>query len=512
MIKLPILILFFATQVFSKEFAFLPTYVIGQVPVFISQKDNPADGISELLGFYAKEKYQMEITDSDSLRNYLESLEEELGRKPSRYLINGVCSELEPDFLVHSEIDFEGRGNIVSEIYNCKGKLLYRKESSLEEDFYSSMENHAKTLFSFLNPKQSTETDQTTEEEFVVALDTSGSISSDARQILNYLEETAGVKKIGLLALKKNSYSYLRPTLNVQKILSTIKDIKFSGEINLEEIGSSLLRATNELAYNSVAKKKLILLSDARIGKGDAYKFITAAQSLARLGYEVHIISGSYYDYKDASIYVKAANAASGKLHLLTHSQILGTKDGYKSVFLYDRKLYYVNEKLPSIQKFDPNQAMKLSEASVYAQVDFPHPGNMGEVFLRLTNQKAIEYGKVNSNVREIVDKLIQSSSSSLLQNYSKVLIKAGTNSIWLKLKNADEKWIGEEAVFRVKLKKDKYSALGFSNIPEASSYYKDSYPLLLLFSTSEIKTLLEKSPSNTLDCFFRGKVLEIKN
>ena len=511
MVKIFFFIFLFVTQVFTKEFAFLPTYVIGQVPVFISQKDDPSDGISELLAFYAREKYQMEITDPDSLRNYLESLNGELNRKPSRYLVNGVCSELEPDFLVHNEIDFDGRGNIISEIYNCKGKLLYRRESILDEDFYFSIENHSRLLFSFLNPKTIAKV-QNEEEEFLIALDTSGSISGDARSLLDYIEETAGIKKIGLLVLKKNSYSYLRPTLNVKKIISTIKEIKFSGEISLEEIGSSLLRATNELAYSSSSKKKLILLSDARIGKGDAYKFITSIQSLAQLNYEIHILGGSYYDHKDASIYTKAVNASGGKLHLITHSQILGTKEGYKSIFLHDRKIYYVNEKILSIQKFNTNQAFKINESQVYSEVDFPHPNNMGEVFLKITNQKAIEYGKINSNIREITDSLIQGSSNSILQNFSRVLIKSGANTIWLKLKNVDEKWIGEEAVFRVKLKKDKYSALGFSNIPEESFYYKDSYPLLLLLSNLEIKNLLEKSQSNTLDCFFRGKVLEIKN
>ncbi|MCX7997626.1 MAG: hypothetical protein N3A69_01575, partial [Leptospiraceae bacterium] len=75
---------------------------------------------------------------------------------------------------------------------------------------------------------------------------------------------------------------------------------------------------------NSFSKKKLLLLSDARIGKGDAYKFITAMQTMARLGYEVHIFFGSYFDSKDASFYAKAANATGGKLHLITHLQSIG--------------------------------------------------------------------------------------------------------------------------------------------------------------------------------------------
>ncbi|MCX7999159.1 MAG: hypothetical protein N3A69_09460, partial [Leptospiraceae bacterium] len=266
-----------------------------------------------------------------------------------------------------------------------------------------------------------------------------------------------------------------------------------------------------ELAYSSFSKRKLIIFSDARIGKGDAYKFITSVQTMARLGYEIHILTGSYFDHKDVSIYAKAANAAGGKLHLITHLQSIGTPEGYKTLFLRDRKIYYVNEKVVNFGKFNPESAFKISESQIYSEVDFPHPGNMAEVFLKVTKQKAIEYGKVTSNVREIVDKIIQADSSSLLQTYSKVLLKTGTTSIWLKVKNASESWIGTDAVFKVTLKKDKYSSLGFSNIPEKSFYYKESFPLLLVLSNPEIQTLLEKAPSNTIDCFFRGKVLEVK-
>ena len=506
--------LIFPFSLSAREISFLPSYVIGEVPSHLKQKDNPSEGISELLAFYAKENYEVETTDFDSLRNFLESLEDETGRKPSKNKINSVCSEFEPDYLVYSEIDFDARGNIYSEIYNCKGRLLYKLESLLEKDFYMGMENHAKKLFSFLNPRISqTEFQYEQQTEIIFAVDTSGSISKEASQVLEYIDRILGRSnlKLGLIFISKKNYKLIRPTENPEKLRQELKQIRFSGEVSLGDLGTWLLKLTNELNLNTNIPKKFILLTDAKTGNTDNYKFITALQNLARFGFQVHILTGSYYDSKDASIYIKAAKASGGNLHQISHFQVLGTTKGTYSLFLKERKLYYQTGRIENIQDFQVEEAEVLKDTQVFSLVSYLHPSNMSEVFSKLMEVKIIQAETIQSNILALTDKIVSGSSFSLVKNFPKVLVKVGNQSIWLQLREVKDEWLNKDISFKVRFKKDNYSSLGFSNIPEESYPYKDSVPLLLSLNVKEIQKFFLETKKTSLVCFVSGKVLEIK-
>jgi hypothetical protein len=500
----------------ARELVFLPSYILGEAPEALRKKDNLSEGVSDLLAFYARENFQAEITEPDRIRNFLESTDDELGRKPSRGLINGICSEFEPDYLVHSELDFESKGSVYTEIYNCRGKLTFKQESSLEGDFYQGMENHAKRLFIFLNQKNrpSFQAHSTSEEEIIFAVDTSGSISREAGKLINSLENILGRTnlKIGLATISPKGYKLYRPSRNPQEVRTALRKIRFSGELGLEDLGNWLLRINNELKLSGQGKRKFILLTDARIGKGNPYKFITSLQNISRSGYAVHLITGSFYDGKDASIYTKASKASNGRLHQILHSRIIGTPKGFYTLFLQNRRLYYEEGRSEILKNFNPESAIAISETQVFSQVEFPHPSNMADVFSKLTGQKAIQQDPIQSNVPEIIEKVVQVGSElSYLKNYSKVLVKVGAQSIWIQLQNAEESWLQSDQAFRVVFRVDKNSALGFSNLPEESQLYKETVPLLLSLTPPEIKKNLENSKSGFLECFLQGKVLEIR-
>ena len=138
----------------AREISFIPSYVIGESPIFLQKKDNVSEGLADLVAFYAKENFEIDVTDSDKVRNYIESQEEAPDKKPSRELISGLCGEFESDYIVKSEIDFSGDPVIQTVTFNCKGKPIYTTESVLQGDFYLGIEKHVIKTFSYLTPKK----------------------------------------------------------------------------------------------------------------------------------------------------------------------------------------------------------------------------------------------------------------------------------------------------------------------------------------------------------------------
>ena len=70
---------------------------------------------------------------------------------------------------------------------------------------------------------------------------------------------------------------------------------------------------------------------------------------------------------------------------------------------------------------------------------------------------------------------------------------------------------VGKDVGIKTVFKKDTRSSLGFSNIPEESEVYNSSIPLLLNLSPMEIKYNLNYGLKDTITCFIKGKVVEIK-
>ncbi|HMZ61874.1 MAG TPA: hypothetical protein PL048_24095, partial [Leptospiraceae bacterium] len=62
---------------------------------------------------------------------------------------------------------------------------------------------------------------------------------------------------------------------------------------------------------------------------------------------------------------------------------------------------------------------------------------------------------------------------------------------------------------FHTVFRKEFSNPAGFRNVPESTSLYNDSTPLLLVLTPSEIRKLLTKRDS--VSGFVKGKVLEIR-
>lgn len=146
--KIILFILFtlLSTTLFAREVTFLPAYVVGEEPPALKKKDNLSTGVSELIAYYANENFIVEVSDPDKVKTFVNELGEEMDRKPSSVLLNGVCEEFSSDFIVKTEINFESNISILSEVYNCRGKVVASNESLFKDNFYLAMENIQRRL------------------------------------------------------------------------------------------------------------------------------------------------------------------------------------------------------------------------------------------------------------------------------------------------------------------------------------------------------------------------------
>jgi hypothetical protein len=191
------------TTLFAREVTFLPAYVVGEEPPALKKKDNLSTGVSELIGYYANENFIVEVSDPDKVKTYISELGEEMDRKPSRSLLNGVCEEFSSDFIVKSEINFDTSISILSEVYNCRGKVIASNESLFKDNFYLAMEKHTKKTLSFLVPKNKTNSkfDPNGEEEIIFLFDLSGSLAREVKAAINYIQSITGSKNLSLGAV-----------------------------------------------------------------------------------------------------------------------------------------------------------------------------------------------------------------------------------------------------------------------------------------------------------------------
>jgi hypothetical protein len=512
--------LFFLYSVFhfqgllGRELSFLPTHIIGEVPTIISSKDDPAEGISELVGFYAKENYEISLSDYDRVRNYLESLDETTQRRPSKSAIGGVCTEMESDYVVHNEIDFSGTPIIHTMTYNCRGKLMYESESILSGDFYSEVEKHSIKAFGFLNPKKKEGTfkKNNSKQELFFAVDLSGSLSKDSSQILQYIESLLGSDiSIGLALFSQNGLKVVVPSLNHELIRKELRKARFSGKISSEKLSNYLSKLKSDLIFSDAKERKFFLLSDAQIGQQESYRLVSSIQDLYRIGFTVNIIVGSYFDYKDMNLYQKAARSTGKSINQITHELKIGTTSGVKKLFLYDRKLYIDDEGTANLNDLQLDNLSLVPEGIVYQYVDFPHPNNISEIYSKFTNEKIIQKSEIKSNIKDVVEKLVFDKHSLLVSSSRKVLIKNGKRSFWVYMKDIDESLKNQEINLRVEYKKSFTESTGYINVPERTYVYEGNVPYLLILEPLEIKNFLQKSKKDSIVGFLKGKVLEIK-
>lgn len=508
-----VLVFFFHADIFSREFAFLPAHIIGEAPSELKKKDpNINEGFAELAAYYGRQNYQMEVTEFDRVRNILNSVDTYSDeRKPDRNTVSAVCSETEPDYIVKSEIDFEGSAVIYTGIYNCKGKLVYSAEDRFSQDIYSSVERHSKKLFSFLSPKKKDGTvSYSGNSQTVFALDLSSSVSGDVKAAADYIDSISGSAgtEIGLMFLHSKKSRYIPPSGDSQSIRKELKNISFGNSLRMNELADEIQKFYTKLSQISSRDRKFVLFTDARSGGKDSGLLLTVLQKIKSLGFKTYLISGSFFDYKEAKLYKKLGRAVTAH-HELTHFQKIGTVAGFRMVYLKDRRIYFENGERETPYGADFREMQSIPEGKVYSFVEFPHPGNFSEVYSKIYSEKVLEKSRVKSDIKENLDSILHHKSSASGKVSRRVLVKSGGQAVWISVSDLDDSFEGKEVSFHTVFRKEFSNPAGFRNVPESTSLYNDSTPLLLVLTPSDIRKLLTKRDS--VSGFVKGKVLEIR-
>lgn len=498
----------------SREISFLPAYIIGEAPAFLQKKDNVSEGMADLLSFYARENFEVDATDSDKIRNYLESIEETPEKKPGKDLITAICAEFDSDYVVKSEIDFSGDVVIQTTTFNCKGRAIYSSESVIQGDFYLGMERHAVKTFTYLSPKRKKAREIYKEEELelVYVLDLSGSVAKDSEAVLKYISSLLGQDiSIGLVLVGEKDVKVIKPSREHSRLREEIPRIRFGGEVNIEHLSSSLIKIKGELLFSTAKNRRMILFTDAQSREGDPYKLVSTLQSVAQIGFQTFLVTGSFFDFKMSGIYRKAARSTGQDLQQVLHYVKVGTMKGYKTLYLYDRRVY-----IDSTGKLNPadlelKELTQIPEGSVYKLVSFPHPNNLVEIFSGYSGEKIIEKGQISSNIMNVMDRLTNQSTGDTGRVYRKVLVKVQNHSFWIQVKSAPEQFLNQEVGIRAVFRKQFSNSMGYTNVPDETYVYSENVPRLLILEPSEIKNYLSNTNKDTITCFIRGKVLEIK-
>ena len=268
--------------------------------------------------FRSNENFIVEVSDPDKVKTFINELGEEMDRKPSRALLNGVCEEFSSDFIVKTEINFESSISILSEVYNCRGKVVASNESLFKDNFYLAMEKHTKKTLSFLVPKNKTSIalEANAQEEIVFLFDLSGSLTREVKSAINYIQSITGSKNlsIGAVFVGENSIKLVKPSFNHAKLKEEIGRIKQSGDVGLDRIIQGLVKVRSDLGTTKITKKKFIIITDAKSNASSDYGYLSAVQTVREQGYKTFIITGSFFDFKSMSMHKKAAKSAGNNL------------------------------------------------------------------------------------------------------------------------------------------------------------------------------------------------------
>ncbi len=505
------ILFFFIVGLHSREITFLPSSVSGVEPASLKKKDKLDTGLSELVSYYAKENFLVDISEFDKVKSFISEQTIELNRKPSKLFLSRICEEFSSDFIAHSEVIFDDKISFFTEVYSCRGKVISSHESIIEKDFYNNLEKHTKKAFSFLTPKTKDKIlyESSNKDEIIFCLDLSGGLSRELKDIFDYIE-TLSIRDvaIGLVAISNSETKIIKPNFNHKELLTTIKYLKFSGEVGLDRITSGLLKAKSELLSSKIKTRKFIFFTDVKSNKDSDSTYISALQGIRELGFQISLISGSYFDFKSVSLHKKASRSVSSKDYTnLIHSQMIKTSRGNKTLFLKDRIIYIEDGEKNNFEDLEFNSMQKIEENRVFTIVDSIHPSNISEIYSKLVSPVTEKFS-IKSNIKLELDKALSNKTT----NWSgvKVLISMGSTSFWLNFNSLPDSYIDQEIAIRTSFIKDNFSSSGVNNIGKETEVYTEDVPKLLILEPKQIKNFVNNN--SVFQCFVKGRVLEIKN
>lgn len=518
-IKFFLLFLLSTNAIFPAKLTFLPVIIGGKIPEKLQNIPDLPMELSLLQSYYARDIYYVETSSKSEISNTVEI--SVVKKKPDLSDYQKYCNRTESDYIIFSELSFVADRNkniLFSEVMNCANKSREVKESFISGNIRIGMKNFIRRQFYYL-PRKRTSSSLTRKgiannkasANIIYLVDYSISFQREITNFKNVLKRITGVggRKTGIFILKKNSYKYFPPAKDVAKAIQYIESTRPSGEITLHDISDGINRL-KVLLKEEDANAEIVILTDAKFSNGDSVRFPVTMRSLKNNVGEVKMITGSLYDNNSFNLLKKSARAGGEELVQITYSQKIGTKDGYKYVYLQNMNIYYSNAAdIPSNKNI--KNLNKIPPGEIYSRTASLRPEMMVNLFSAIMKEKILEQEKVESDLETILEKDYYSdlaSKDEFSRQSGRVLFSSGGSAVWLNM-NLNSSMIGKELVIQSRLVSDLRTSYGFKNIINETRIVENEFPLLLLMTPQEInKELKNKS---TVECLIKGKVLDVR-
>lgn len=508
-----ILLLYWVLPIQSGELTFIPAYISGNPPETLANKDNLSNGIAQLGTFYARENLNTKVTNFDEVKKFIYSSNFSPNKKPDRNILSSICSEFDSDYIIKSEVDFSNRANILTEVYNCKGNLINSHDSSVDLDLFDGFESNIVSALNFLPKKSGSKKATIVNEdikEVIFVLDLSGSLSREIQSSARFIQSLVDDPNysVGLLLVSSKKNQFIRPEIRSKKVSNALSQLKFLGEVNPKQLYNGLATIKNNYTKKNKLGK-IIIITDTVLTTENNSEFYSAVQNLKQVHYDVHLITGSFFNNKSLALHEKVARAGGNELHKITNYQKIGTTNGFRIVYLHDHSIYFSEGEKPR-KLYRLEELVQVDHRFIYSTSKFPHPENMSDIYAKASKEKIIERGKIQSNIDDILQRLI-TSNKSIKATTKKILLKTLSKTIWINVASTKGVKLNKEIFIRTTFIKDKYSSTGFSNLPNETLIYKEDVPRLLVFTPSELAKYFRENSVSYRYGFIKGTVMDMR-
>jgi hypothetical protein len=517
-VSLRIIVFFFLFFSFSfsmvaRGVTFLPVYVNGEVPRVLSSKDQLEYGLAELTAFYASELFWLEPTDFTNVREYVKRVNYNYNKKLDPIRASEICESMESSFIVAGEFLFSDSVSVITEVYSCNGQLLSHLESSFATNFYTSLEQHVKKTFVSFPAKPNRFEDQKHSElsELIFAIDTSGSFMKEAKEAKAYIQRymLSSDSAIGLLLMSEKRTRFYPPTTDKEQVEKILDSINFGGKLVPAELVSSLYKIkVNE--KEAGFSRKLIIMTDSKITQDSSGQIILALKSFKEAGYATYLITGPSSPPLVSSEYARIAGFLSTQLLRPVTSVRFGTTKGFRTLYLKDNKVYMDRFGRKYSPEIKVEELDMIEDSLVYSKVEYPHQGNLSQIFSAVSKEKIIEAEAPISTISTLIDESVRPEKGYYARS-NKILLKSGKTSVWINANKPNKEIENKFVVIKTRFVKDAGSSSGFASVAENTEVYTNNVPKLLVLKPSEITKYFQTSGKRELVCFLEGSVLETK-
>ncbi len=496
---------FFILELFSAEIVFLPAILRLDTQRDSNLKNASESAFAELSAFYADENFLIDAipVKKDGISanvNY------------SKSFLSDKCTETEADYLFLSEIEISTSTVVNSKVYNCKGRFVSENETIIKNNFFLQFEKHIRKTLNFLPEKRRENVGNSLEsEEIIFLVDPSPAFSPEVSNLREVFRELATRKNIslGLIIPSRKTSKFFRPTVNNVSANSALENYS-KEKIQLEDIRDAISRSLEGLGKNKAQSRKFIIFTGAKSLEKN-FDFSDSVSSVKKTGYDVFLISGSYFGSEIFETYKRAGRKSGKGFRQLTHFQKIGTDEGLKTIFINGEKVFLSNGFEPTDRNFDEMEKVQIPPSQIFSSVNFPHAGNLIEIYESVYHKKVIEKGHILNNMRSLVKDIVEKDKMEVSGNQKKILLKSGEISIWLNVPKMSADSVGGIVTLKTVFVRNSNNSFGFSNISQTTVFQPKIAPAMLTFTPKEIIQYFRNETTNSIQCFMKGKILEIK-